>query len=212
MLIGKNIARSTLTLISADNFTQAQKTYFRANPDAWVMIRPDRPFDQPKHRYPDDDARNRGDKAMYVWFEYLAAKKFHKTFNTWRHILTNGKSIMVVCDDPYSFDPAFTIPAFSTLPFDFWRLWNAARAGTMVVDEFTRAKVIVGLQSLGGEIGNSNQMFKRDHRSKTGAVGEPPIDAMEAMRQKYFEGRPALSAEALAILQRRLGKVEDAAE
>jgi hypothetical protein len=115
-------------LVTAENFESRQKTFLKANSDSWLMIRPDRTFDQVAHRYPDEDARRKGNIAMKAWFEYLAAKGFFATFNSWRSILKKGQSIMVVCAEPSAFDLEFIQPVNPVLTSDFW-------------DEFERSRV-----------------------------------------------------------------------
>lgn len=134
--------------ITDKKFAEQQATFHKANPTLWLMIRPDRPFDAEQHRYQDDAARARGDAAMKAWFEYLAGKRFFKTFNTWRAILKSGKSLMLVCDDPGVFDQAF-IPPQGRLFQDFWHEFETSRLPLEPrYDHEMRKRIAAGLQEL----------------------------------------------------------------
>jgi hypothetical protein len=113
-----------MTEITKETFHARFEKYFKDNPQAWLMIRPDRPSDPPEHRYPDEDARKKGNDAMRDWFEYLAAKGFIATFKAWRGIIKSGQSIMVVSADPLVFDNEFVPPVNNVLPPDFWHEWQ----------------------------------------------------------------------------------------
>lgn len=117
-------------LVTIENFTARQSDFLKANPDLWLMIRPDRDDDKTTQRYPDDEARRNGNTATKDWFEYLAAKVFFDIFNTWRSLLKSGRSIMVVCADPLAFDLKFVPPEMPVLAADFW-------------DEFERSRIPV---------------------------------------------------------------------
>jgi len=112
-----------MTKITAENFHVEFENYYKKYRDAYVMIRPDRPSDPPEHRYPDEDARRKGNDAMKKWFEYLAAKGFISTFNGWRGIIKSGQSVMVVSADPHVFDNEFVPPIKPALRSDFWDEW-----------------------------------------------------------------------------------------
>jgi hypothetical protein len=112
--------------ITKENFHTRFEAFFNKNRDMWLMIRPDRQIDPPEHRYPDEDARRRGNDAMKKWFEYLAAKGFVSTFNGWRGIIKAGQSVLVVCDDPLVFDTEFVPPIKPVLSLGFWDGWMLA--------------------------------------------------------------------------------------
>jgi hypothetical protein len=114
--------------ITRENFHSEVVEFRKRCPDSYVMIRPDRPFDQEGHRYHSDDERRKGNIVMKAWFEYLAAKGFVTTFNSWRAILKAGKSIAVVCPDPIAFDMSFMPPSKSVLAPDFWDEFERSRA------------------------------------------------------------------------------------
>lgn len=104
--------------ITQENFNRKVTKFLAATPDIWVMIRPDRPTDRQSHRYATDDERRRGDAAMKAWFEYFAAKGWHRRINTWRRILKAGRSLLVPCERPELFDLTY-VPA-KVLPPNFW--------------------------------------------------------------------------------------------
>lgn len=137
--------------ITEENFRDQQLAFNRKSSDVWIMIRPDRPSDVAAHRYTDEDSRRKGNAAMKAWFEYLAAKKFLKTFLTWRAMLKSGRSIMVVCADPLAFDMAFVPPVDPILPRDFWDEFDRSRLpiDRRYDDPSIRERVIATVRKLG---------------------------------------------------------------
>jgi hypothetical protein len=137
--------------ITAENFYERQLAFHRKSSDVWLMIRPDRPFDQTAHRYPDADSRRKGDAAMKAWLEYLAAKKFFLTATAWRSLLKSGHSIMVVCADPSAFDMAFVAPVEPVLPRDFWDEFERSRIpiDRRYEDQSIRERVLTTIRKLG---------------------------------------------------------------
>lgn len=83
--------------ITDRNFNEIFKTYLKANPDAWRMIRP-------------PSIRKDGDlnkEQSLAWFRYLKDKGMDRRWVAWRALIAIGKSVMVPCEDPGLFDLAY---------------------------------------------------------------------------------------------------------
>ena len=80
--------------ITDRNFNDSFKSFLKANPSLWRMIRP------AAKRLPGDLTE---DQSM-VWFHYLQDKGMLARYRTWKDIIALGRSVMVPCEAPDVFD------------------------------------------------------------------------------------------------------------
>ena len=161
------------------------------------MIRPDRPIDKQSNRYSTDDERRQGDMAMKAWFEYFAAKGWHRRFNSWRSIFKSGHSLMVPCDRPETFDVIYIPGAY--LPPNFWDQWELERARnrrSLTDQELARRKRIC--ENTVGKVVNASKV-KEKLKSTVYGDSRTPSEAIpwEERAKLYSQNPSRLSTDAL---------------
>ena len=88
------------------NFNEIFKSFLKTNPTSWRMIRP------ASKRVPGDLSE---DQSM-AWFHYLQDKGMMARYRTWKDLIAIGRSVMVPCERPDTFDLDYSPKARPAVP------------------------------------------------------------------------------------------------